>query len=316
MNSIELFNLELLNIELFNAVKLNDLELVKQLIKQGANINIKDISNNSILHIAAIKKNIEMVKYLIFAGAEIEILNNTKFPPLYYLMNNTIVYPLDENIFELDKVIKQIIKSTKKLNPKNWDILIYLIEKNDLDLIKYLISNGTQLTNIPTKFIKNRFIVSINKGYLEIADYLLKNGADINVNDVLNGTCLHSFIDCNNINAIKYLIDKGACLDIIDQYWNITPLVHAINRNNLKILKYLIANGADINKHKRDNGITLLNHAIGLGNLTITKYLISIGLDLNENTNDNKSNLHIASENGHHELIEYLIKQKNNQKIN
>lgn len=58
------------------AVDNGDLKMVKMLIDRGADINIKNADNWTVLHFAADKKNLEMVSLLIQNGAEIDAEDN------------------------------------------------------------------------------------------------------------------------------------------------------------------------------------------------------------------------------------------------
>ena len=61
--------------ELFEAVKNNDIEVAKILIKNGADVNIEDEDNRSLLHHAAMNGLTQMAKLLINEGAIVDALD-------------------------------------------------------------------------------------------------------------------------------------------------------------------------------------------------------------------------------------------------
>ena len=94
------------------------------------------------------------------------------------------------------------------------------------------------------------------QGYKDLANFLLENGADINVRDK----------DGN------------------------TALMLAIRSENTEIATFLIENGADVNE-KTDSGDTVLMVAARNGNYEDAKFFIENGADINSNDTHGKTAL-------------------------
>lgn len=62
--------------------------LVKKLIEQGANVNMKDHAQKTALHCAAIVGNIEIVKILLECGADVDIADKRGFKALDFAKAN------------------------------------------------------------------------------------------------------------------------------------------------------------------------------------------------------------------------------------
>jgi uncharacterized protein len=60
---------------LLHAVKNNDIALVKELIKQGINVNELDVNKDAPLIIAAYKGSTEIVKLLLETGADVSVVD-------------------------------------------------------------------------------------------------------------------------------------------------------------------------------------------------------------------------------------------------
>ena len=84
------------------------------------------------------------------------------------------------------------------------------------------------------------------QGHIEIVQYLLSCGADINAQCINNESVLHTAIYHGQTDIAKYLISKGANIESIDNdHW--TPLHYAANGNRIEEVKFLIKHNANIN---------------------------------------------------------------------
>ena len=66
------------NSPLYNAIKHDNNEVAKELIKLGANVNVLNRDNQTPLHCAAFRNNTEMVEVLLKNGADKNVLNKIK----------------------------------------------------------------------------------------------------------------------------------------------------------------------------------------------------------------------------------------------
>ena len=110
-------------------------------------------------------------------------------------------------------------------------------------------------------------------GHLEVAEYLLGKGADVNA-AANNGT---------GYNALTGAVASG----------------------HTAIVAWLLANGADPN-YRYAAGYSSLLTAAANGHLGIVSLLLASGADLHAKTNDGKTALSFAQERGHAEVTEFL----------
>lgn len=82
--------------ELIKAIFLGNLQMVEQLIEQGADINAKADNGWTALHYAAKRGYVEVVKYLIEQGADINAKNNAGETPLYEASTSAVARFLKE----------------------------------------------------------------------------------------------------------------------------------------------------------------------------------------------------------------------------
>lgn len=152
---------------------------------------------------------------------------------------------------------------------------------------------------------------------IEIVNFLLDKGANVNVNGILRFTPLHfaTFVSKQNLGIIQRLIDKGA--DVNAQGDNgITPLHYAAIMGDLAAAKLLLDNGARVNIYDHYSGElnpmfisgTILQLAIKYSpNEEVAKLLIENGAKLNVKDYFGNTELHLAVLKGYKDLVQLLV---------
>ena len=133
----------------------------------------------------------------------------------------------------------------KKTLPANF---YELIEAKDLDALK-AVFNECELNAYDRRSF-NKPTLSFYDVPLELMDWLITQGADINARDEYERTPLHYHAQVNNVEKVALLLERGADIEAQDKYKN-TPLHFA--EYNAEAAQLLIEKGADI-KAKDDRG--------------------------------------------------------------
>jgi len=135
--------------DLIEAVESNNLKMVKELIKAGANLDILDNIGNTALILASYRNNIEIAKELIKAGANVN--SQDKYG------STALIYASYKNNIE---ITKELIKAGADWNLKNYDndyyFLNYLVEEDKDKIIEefpeeyenYLIKKDAEKYNL------------------------------------------------------------------------------------------------------------------------------------------------------------------------
>ena len=131
----------------------------------------------------------------------------------------------------------------KKTLPANF---YELIEAKDLDALK-AVFNECELNAYDRRSFKKPAL-SFYKIPLELMDWLITQGADINARDEYERTPLHYHAQVNNVEKVALLLEKGADIESKAAY-DETPLFGAGYHPEVTAL--LIAKGADV-KAKND----------------------------------------------------------------
>ncbi|XP_033751066.1 putative ankyrin repeat protein RF_0381 [Pecten maximus] len=117
-------------------------------------------------------------------------------------------------------------------------------------------------------------------GHIEIAQYLLEEGAPVNFTDPCTGrSALHWAIIGDQYQMAKLLIKNGADTNIVDKE-SITPLLRATIGRNYDLTKLLLKNGADVNR-KDALQCSALHYACVHGDPTLVDLVIKGGCILN-----------------------------------
>lgn len=230
---------------------------------KNLDLDAKDSTGYAALHKAVFSGSFDKVKLLIDKGVRVDVQDKHELTPLFYaVMNND------------DKMIKFLVE----------------IGNADVNLGKY----------------NNPLGMAISRGRMELAEYLIDKGADINRQDNIGRTFLHEAAKDGNLAAVKFLVEKGARLDVLDK-WNDTPLHVAanvkVNKGHTEVVDYLIKNGADINL---THNYTPIHLAITRGNLDMVKCLIDNGADLYIKRACDGTPLTYAKQQGQVEIVNYM----------
>ena len=133
----------------------------------------------------------------------------------------------------------------KKTLPANFG---ELLEAKDLEALK-AVFNECEL-NAYDRYSFKKPALSFYDILLELMDWLITQGADINAKDEYERTPLHYHAQVNNVEKVALLLERGADMEAQDKYKN-TPLHFA--EYNAEAAQLLIEKGADI-KAKDDRG--------------------------------------------------------------
>ena len=340
---------------LFNASRNGNLDSVKMLINQG-NVNARrvwydpaeeDGSCNCYetpVSAAAASGNPKLVQFLIEHGAEINF-DADGLPPLAVALRKQ-----DYAIADLLMQRGAKKESTFAIDEASF----YAYHDYDTAYLDYLIKNQIPYASFdgpsPLRTAASTGNISILKRLIpvtsieernsalcfalnsQVAGMLLKSGADINSIYFFHGEGGCSGVDVpvckavssGDLNYIKFLVEKGANVNLLDSYMRddanvdsyfrcsvISPLTLAIQAEKSKIAEYLIEHGANVNfiiKDRYGEGhFSPLIIAVQKNNLAMTKLLLSKGA-LATNRNVSIKDYVTAATLG--EIVQLLHKQK------
>lgn len=219
----------------------DDSNNLKMLIDKGIDINSRD------------KKGRTPLFYAVINGNEIAVKNLLLYAPLIDTKDKEDKTLFDYiKIYENKELIPLLKKHSKKHKKRSWIIWVFIIV-----LVSSIVIGFVKFPNP----VKNTLLsYYINNGYFETADMLLQYGAitpkvaivdmvinneninairyqlknqktDLNLQDKKGKTVLHYAFEKSNLETIKFLINQGAKLDILDTNMN-TPCFYSMYNTN------------------------------------------------------------------------------------
>lgn len=143
---------------------------------------------------------------------------------------------------------------------------------------------------------------------VEVAEYLLDNGASLNVRPNHGDTCMSWACFNRDLPMIKLLHRHGCALDEYDECDVLHNFFQAGRLGDIEIIDYFLQNGQDINR--LEYGQTILHMCCKNGYYETVKYLEKQGLNIYDNDAFNNTNLHLAAHGSNIDLIRYLVEDK------
>ncbi|MCU0547580.1 MAG: ankyrin repeat domain-containing protein [Oscillatoriaceae cyanobacterium Prado104] len=298
------------NTPLHRAVQDNRPEIVSFLIANGAELNVKNESENTPLHLSrsgntplhlAVQNNRpEIVSFLITNGAKVNVKNESGNTPLHLAVQNN-----------RPEIVSFLIANGAKVNVKNnegWIPLDIAFFKNrqNINQLPPLppLEHGAKI-NIQHNHRKIPLDIAVDLKLQDTVALLISKHPDVNSEDEYGRTLLHIAVDFKLKDVAKQLIAKGAFVHAKNNLLQ-TPLHLAAARGSQDIAELLIANGARVNA-RNANGQTPLYGAIAIGHNDIAELLIKNGADVNNRDMCNTTPLHKAAHYGTVEILFLLI---------
>lgn len=186
--------------EIHEAAQKGDLKKVERFLKENPELlNVGDASlGRTPLHWASLGGNLEMVKYLIAAGAQIQALDNDRQTPLHMASTPEVSTLLVERgadvnakdtygrtplhyaaYYGREGLAQYLISVRSEVNgadENGYTPLHWAVENNHKEVVTLLISKGANV-NARTKEAISPLQMAKKKGYKEIKEILLKHEA-------------------------------------------------------------------------------------------------------------------------------------------
>ncbi|KAK1884191.1 Poly [ADP-ribose] polymerase tankyrase-1 [Dissostichus eleginoides] len=210
-------------VPLHNACSYGHYEVAELLVRHGASVNVADLWKFTPLHEAAAKGKYEICKLLLKHGADPTKKNRDGNTPL------DLVKDGDTDIQDLLRGDAALLDAAKK------GCLARVQKLCSPDNINCRDTQG-----------RNSTPLHLAAGYnnLEVAEYLLEHGADVNAQDKGGLIPLHNAASYGHVDIAALLIKFNTCVNATDK-WAFTPLHEAAQKGRTQLCALLLAHGAD-----------------------------------------------------------------------
>lgn len=316
-----------------SAISHNHLAIVKHLVDQGFEVNNESCckrAKTTPLHVAVNLGDTQMIKFLLRAGADIHATDATNSTPLYKalkaentkLMNCLISNGADINVsgpngcsLLYDAVKQGNVKILQNLLKKGArvDVISRVYEKTplhvaisegQLGIVKILLNHGAKAT-LNSNQGKNAMSYAVINDQLDIVKLLLDRGIDIDARDRERKTALeHAFV-AQKTHIMNYLLDHGAKLDF--QQGTQTALHQAATDDRIEEIEIFLNYGIDVNA-KDACGRTPLHLAAKNASLMMVDLLLNNGASVQERDSLFKNSLNYAAQNRNRDAVSILTR--------
>ncbi|HLK55779.1 MAG TPA: ankyrin repeat domain-containing protein [Chthonomonadaceae bacterium] len=299
---------------LFAAAEADDLPMVKLLLANGANVNIKndwDFEHSAALSMAADKGNLKMVQLLLDHGANVNSAARFGSALTHAALNKNIAivrlllaHRADPNIGDYHETLPMLVAS-----------------EGDTKIMKLLLDAGADI-HATGHAGATALSSAAFSGNVEMVRLVVSHGADVNNNDDWRGrTAIMAAAEYGHYAAVDYLLRHGAKINVRshdeDEKPGDTALTLAAREGHLDVLKLLLARGARRDLPGPDGKTVLMcacegsNHVDDNGksapaNPKVVAYLIQRGEKVNARTPMGETALSLAEAKGFTDVARIL----------
>ncbi len=276
-------------------------------------LELKDHTGLTALHLACEADNLEAIQRLLTQGADIDCLDHEGRTPLNYIAEKG--KPLRIAQFLISRGA-----SLETIDKYQTGILHHAVIGKNIALIQ-IILDSFFANKTPEQRIEaiNRgpgpingytpIHIAASAGSLEIMDFLVQHGANINKISAKGYTVVHVAAISNQPKILQVLARRGFALNELDlEKYN--PLHLAANNNSPQAIEALLELGMDIN-YKTPSGshYTPLALAVYFGNYNAIALLLEKGARLTDIDIDQSNIFHIAARTNHTEILKLLFEK-------
>ncbi|GFW44593.1 ankyrin-3 [Trichonephila clavipes] len=304
------------------------LEVVKALIRSGADVNARTVSDSTPLHSAIQSGDEEIVECLLRHGAEVNAS----------MLNLSL--PLSHAAEEGRVTIAKLLLRYGAVVDLNTDLgqtpLQFAAQNGHFDFVNLLLEQGA-IVNKKNKKNDNGTALhySSGNGHSEVVKLLIQHDADIEAKDFNDSTPLHVAVEQGHEEVVKILIDQGVDVRSKDALGS-TALFIAACHGHKAIVQLLLSSGADIKAEDKNKitpmhillsnelselliqsntnidfvdayGCTALHLGALNGNLDFVKYCLQNGCSVDARNTSGLTALHLAVQGNHQEVVSHLI---------
>ncbi len=281
--------------QLFDAVIAGDLKAIKQLISDGIELEMTNEDGLTPLVLAADRGHLDIVKFLIEAGAQLHHISEG---------NNwtALLLAADKGHIE---IAQHLIASGFNVKKLGGPASVHAILNDHNDIASLLLEHGVNPNFLYDDHIP---LVSIlaDKNETELLKTYIDSGADLNLADNDEKTPVFYAVFGGNLEALILLVNNGANVHHKFGENQFDLLNRACAGQSAEIVSYLLDNGFSVENNSLDSQACMAEACCG-GQIAIVDELVSRGLDVNNRSTNNDMALSMAVFSGHPELTEFLL---------
>lgn len=312
-----------------DAVEQNNLSEVKELVRNGADINVRDINGRKPIHCAAQLGHNDIIEFFLSKKVSIDDTSNGDWTPLHYAARfgqlGTVKFLIGKgaNINFKDRMDgkkpihaaimgghKNVVEfflskgvSVNDADANGRTALHYAASENKLEIARFLIDKEANIhAKAKGTYDQKPIHLAAYGRHENIVELFLNKGVSIDDTDANGLTPLHYAVRFDHLELTKFLINKGANIHAKILVDGRKPIHLAAregykNANAANIVKCLLNRGVSVNDTDT-NGLTPLHYAAKYANLKAVKLLIDEGANIHAKTVGGQKPIHLAARGG------------------
>eukprot|EP00094_Tigriopus_californicus_P009181 TCALIF_08851-PA protein Name:"Similar to Ankrd17 Ankyrin repeat domain-containing protein 17 (Mus musculus)" AED:0.38 eAED:0.38 QI:0/0.53/0.37/0.75/1/1/16/0/2553 len=257
------------------------LEMVRFLLDAGADQEHKTDEMHTALMEASMDGHVEVAKLLLDHGAQVNMPADSFESPLTLAACGGHV--------DLAMLLLERGANIEEVNDEGYTPLMEASREGHEEMVALLLSQ---------------------EGHLDLVRYLLKMGAFVNAVTTTGDTALTYACENGHTDVAELLLMANAELEHESEGGR-TPLMKAARSGHLSTVEFLLEKGADVNRATSNNDHTPLSLACGSGHQGVVDVLLQNGADPYHKLKDNSTMLIEAAKGGHTTVVQLLIDYPN-----
>ncbi|XP_047998051.1 ankyrin repeat and KH domain-containing protein 1-like isoform X4 [Leguminivora glycinivorella] len=274
------------------------LDMVRFLLAAGADREHKTDEMHTALMEASMDGHVEVARLLLDSGAQVSSVN---------MPTDSFESPLTlaacGGHVELAMLLLERGANIEEVNDEGYTPLMEAAREGHEEMVALLLGQGAAINAQTDETQETALTLACCGGFLEVADFLIKAGADAELGA---STPLMEASQEGHLELVRYLLNAGADVHAQTQTGD-TALTYACENGHTDVADLLLRAGAEL-EHESEGGRTPLMKACRAGHVCTVQFLVGKGADVNRVTaNGDHTPLSLACAGGHADVVKFLL---------
>ncbi|XP_046572743.1 putative ankyrin repeat protein RF_0381 [Haliotis rubra] len=283
------------------------IDVFNVLVRENADLLIRDSNQNSILHIACKGGNMEIIKStLTNFSMDVNDIGKEGMTP--------VMLAASEGRKDMFDFLLQNGADLSHADKHRNNILHRTCQGGNMELVKYVLAQNIVKINSRSDDGSSPAMEAAHAGHIEVLKLLVSEGADLTFLTEDKDNILHVALQSKHMDTVKYVLTNDFVEIDSRNIHGMTAVMLAAEggteKGHSEIVKYILTENA-VNINDRDSeGMTPVLLAADYGYGDIIELLESKGADLSVVDDSGENILHKLSLVGQVDLVNHVLKKK------